>query len=310
MRRRWAGLQAWIDHRTGAQTAVKKFLYEEIPASSGWQQVFGSVAVFLFLTQAFTGVLLAFNYAPTPGDAYNSLRYILTELTGGRLIRGLHHWGASMMIVVVVLHMVQVFLYGAYKKPREATWMIGVVLLLVTLAYGLTGYLLPWDNRAYWGTVVTTQIAGLAPGAGPYVQRLLGAGPEGIGVITFSRFYTAHIMLLPLVMVLLIGFHLVLVRRHGVAPQPQDADRPKKKFYPSQVFKDTVAAFTYVMILALMANFAKVGLGSVADPTDTSYIPRPEWYFLFLFQFLKFFEGPLEVVGAVVIPTIAMIGLI
>ena len=113
---------------------MQHFLGEEIPASSGWHQVFGSVALFCFLTQAFTGILLAFNYAPTPGDAYNSLRYIVTELTGGRLIRGLHHWGASMMIVVVVLHMVQVFLYGAYKKPREATWMAGVVLLLLTLA--------------------------------------------------------------------------------------------------------------------------------------------------------------------------------
>ena len=159
--------------------AVRKFLYEEIPASSGWHQVFGSVAVFLFLIQAFTGVLLAFNYAPTPGDAYNSLRYILTEVTGGRLIRGLHHWGASMMIVVVVLHMVQVFLYGAYKKPREATWMVGVVLLLVTLAYGLTGYLLPWDNRAYWGTVVTTQIAGLAPVAGAVPDAAAGRRRRG-----------------------------------------------------------------------------------------------------------------------------------
>ena len=137
MKGRWAALTEWLDHRTGVQTAVRQFLYEEIPASSGWHQVFGSVAVFLFLTQAFTGVLLAFNYAPTPGEAYNSLRYILTEVTGGRLIRGLHHWGASMMIVVVVLHMTQSFLYGAYKKPREATWMVGVVLLLLTLAYGL-----------------------------------------------------------------------------------------------------------------------------------------------------------------------------
>lgn len=143
MRRRWASFNDWLDHRTGIHTAARNFLYEEIPASSGWRQVFGSVAVFLFFTQAFTGVLLAFNYAPTPGDAYNSLRYILTELTAGRLIRGLHHWGASMMIVTVVLHMVQVFLFGAYKKPREATWMVGVVLLLMTLAYGLTGYLLP-----------------------------------------------------------------------------------------------------------------------------------------------------------------------
>src|SRR5512132_1406399 len=165
-------LSEWLDHRTGIQTAVRQFLYEEIPASSGWRHVFGSVAVFLFLTQAFTGALLAFNYAPTPGDAYNSLRYILTEVTGGRLIRGLHHWGASMMIVVVVLHMTQVFLWGGYKKPREATWLVGVVL---SLAYGLPGYLLPWDNRAYWGTVVTTQIAASAPFVGPYLTRLLGS---------------------------------------------------------------------------------------------------------------------------------------
>lgn len=148
----------WIEHRTGLESAAKQFLYEEIPASASWHQVFGSVAVFLFLVQAFTGLLLSFNYAGTPGEAYNSLRYIITELTGGSLIRGLHHWGASFMIVVVVLHMMQVFIWGAYKKPREATWMVGVVLLLIVLAFGLTGYLLPWDNRAYWGTVVTTQI--------------------------------------------------------------------------------------------------------------------------------------------------------
>ena len=165
---------SWLDHRTGIETAIRNFLYEDIPASSGWHQVFGSIAVFLFLVQAFTGALLAFNYAPTPGDAYNSLRYILTEVTGGHLIRGLHHWGASMLIVVVVLHMTQVFLYGAYKKPREATWMVGVVLLLLTMAYGLTGYLLPWDNRAYWGTVVATQIASHIPLAGTIHEPAAG----------------------------------------------------------------------------------------------------------------------------------------
>ena len=153
----------WIEHRTGLESAIKNFLYEDIPASSGWHQVLGSIALFLFLLQAFTGVLLSFNYAPTPGEAYNSLKFIITELTGGRLIRGLHHWGASLMIVVVFLHMTQVFVYGAYKKPREATWLVGVVLLILTLGFGLTGYLLPWDNRAYWGTIVTTQIASKAP---------------------------------------------------------------------------------------------------------------------------------------------------
>ena len=299
----------WLDHRTGLQTAIRQFLYEEIPASSGWHQVFGSVAIFLFLTQAFTGALLAFNYAPTPGDAYNSLRYILTELTAGRLIRGLHHWGASMMIVVVVLHMVQVFLYGAYKKPREATWMVGVVLLLVTLAYGLTGYLLPWDNRAYWGTVVTTQIAGQAPVLGPYIQRLMGGG-GAVGVVTFARFYGLHVLLLPPATLLLIAIHVYLVRKHGVAPAPGDELLPKQQFYPRQVFKDTVAIFIAFAILFTMALAARVPLEQLADPTDTSYVPRPEWYFLFLFQTLKLFTGPLEVVGSVVLPGLAVLALI
>ena len=177
LKSRFAQFVETIDHRTGLHTGLRKFLYEEIPASSGWHQVFGSVALFLILIQFFTGAMLAFNYAPTPGDAYNSLRYILTEVTAGRLMRGLHHWGASMIIVIVVLHMVQVFIWGAYKKPREGTWIVGVVLLLLTLAYGLTGYLLPWDNRAYWGTVVATQIGATVPLMGPYVSRLL-ARPE------------------------------------------------------------------------------------------------------------------------------------
>ncbi len=178
------------------------------------------MALFLILIQFFTGIMLAFNYAPTPGDAYNSLRYILTEVTGGRLMRGLHHWGASMIIVIVVLHMVQVFLWGAYKKPREGTWIVGVILLLLTLAYGLTGYLLPWDNRAYWGTVVATQIGATVPLAGPYVSRLL-ASTGDIGVVTFARFYGLHVLLLPPATLLLIVLHVYLVRRHGVDARPR-----------------------------------------------------------------------------------------
>ena len=298
-----------IDHRTGLHTGLRKFLYEEIPASSGWHQVFGSVALFLILIQFFTGIMLAFNYAPTPGEAYNSLRYILTEVTAGRLMRGLHHWGASMIIVIVVLHMVQVFLWGAYKKPREGTWIAGVVLLLLTLAYGLTGYLLPWDNRAYWGTVVTTQIGATVPLAGPYVTQLL-ASAGGIGAVTFARFFALHVLLLPPATLLLIGLHVYLVRRHGVAPALEDELKPKKSFYPEQVFKDTVAVFIAFAILFIMAIAARVPLERMADPTDTSYIPRPEWYFLFLFQTLKVFEGPLEVVGTVVLPTLAILALI
>lgn len=298
---------AWLEHRTGLETAIKNFLYEEIPASSGWHQIIGSMAVFSFLVQVFTGILLAVNYAPTPGESYLSLKYIMTELTGGKLIHGLHHWGATLMIVIVVLHMIQVFVYGAYKKPREATWMLGVVLLLVTLAYGLTGYLLPWDNRAYWGTVVTLQIASSAPVAGPYLARLLG-GANGIGVVTFARFYAVHVLLLPPITTLLIAIHIYLVRKHGVAPAVDDT-QPRKKFFPEQVFKDTVGIFFGFAFLVMLAIFVQTPLERLADPTDTSYIPRPEWYFLFLFQSLKFFSGSMEVIGAIVLPTVAVLTL-
>jgi len=297
----------WLENRTGLETAIKNFLYEDIPASAGWHQIIGSMAVFFFVIQVFTGGLLAFNYAPTPGEAYNSVKYIMTELTGGPLIRGLHHWGASMMLIIVVLHMIQVFLYGAYKKPREATWMAGVTLLLITLAFGLTGYLLPWDNRAYWGTVVTTQIASQAPLAGPYLLRLLGSQGD-VGNVTFSRFYALHTVLLPPLTIILIGIHIYLVRKHGVAPAPGDT-APKRKFFPEQVFRDTVGVAVAFIILFIMAVVAKVPLERLADPTDTAYIPRPEWYFLFLFQSLKFFQGPLEAVGSVVLPGVAVLTL-
>ncbi|MGH9658983.1 MAG: cytochrome b N-terminal domain-containing protein, partial [Bryobacteraceae bacterium] len=205
-------------------------------------------------------------------------------------------------------HMIQVFVWGAYKKPREATWLLGVALLLITLAYGLTGYLLPWDNRAYWGTVVTTQIAAKAPGLGPYIGRFLG-GEDAIGVVTFARFYGLHVLLLPPLTTLLMVLHVYLVRKHGVAPAPGDETRPKKKFYPEQAVRDTVAIFGAFVILVAMAILARVPLERLADPTDTTYIPRPEWYFLFLFQMLKVFEGPLEIIGSMVLPGLAVLAL-
>ena len=299
----------WIDDRTGLLTAVKRFLDEDIPASSGWRQVFGSVALFLFMLQGFTGILLAFHYVPQPGSSYFSLQYIINELTGGRILRGLHHWGASAMVVVVVLHMIQVALWGAYKKPREATWIVGVVLFLLVLGFGLTGYLLPGDSRAYWSTVVTIQISSLAPGAGEFVMRLLGSPDGVVGVSTFSRFYALHVLVLPALMILLIVLHVYLVLRHGVAPTPGDIAKPKKRFFPEQAFKDTMAVFSAFVILFVLAVAAGTPLERVADPTDTTYIPRPEWYFLFLFQTLKVFEGSMEVVGAIVLPTLAIVAL-
>jgi ubiquinol-cytochrome c reductase cytochrome b subunit len=290
------------------RSAIAGFLFERIPASSGWAQVFGSVALFLFLTQAFTGVLLSLNYAATPVDAYSSVQYIQTKVANGRMVRGLHHWGASAMIVVVCLHMAQVFIYSAYKKPREATWIAGVFLLLITFTFGLTGYLLPWDNRALWGTIVTTRIVAGVPLAGDILTRLLGA-TDGVGVVTFSRFYAFHTMVLPALAISLIAFHVYLVRRHGVAPSPSE-NEITQRFYPTQLFRDVVAIFVAFACLFLASEFLEVPLERMADPTDTTYVPRPEWYFLFLFQLLKVFPGRLELIGTVVLPTLTLLLLI
>jgi ubiquinol-cytochrome c reductase cytochrome b subunit len=295
----------WIDERTGLETGLRNFLFEDIPGSAGWAQVFGSVALFLFMTQALTGLLLAFNYAPTPGEAYESIGYIIRQVTAGKMIRGLHHWGASLMIIVVFVHMAQVFIYGAYKKPREATWMAGVALLLLTLTFGLTGYLLPWDNRAYWGTMVTTRIVASVPFFGPLLTCLIGAS-NGIGVITFSRFYALHTMLLPAASVLLIVIHVYLVRRHGITPRVADTQK-RQKFYPKQAFRDIVAIFVAFVILFAAAAVMEIPLERLADPTDTTYVPRPEWYFLFLFQILKLFQGSLEPIGSIGLPTLAVL---
>lgn len=240
MRGLFSEFAAWIEDRTGLQTAISHFLSEEIPASAGWPEVFGSVGLFLFLVQVLTGILLALNYAPTTGDAYSSVIYIVQQAAGGRMIHGLHHWGASLMIIVVFLHMAQVFTFGAFKRPREVTWIAVVALLLLTLAFGLTGYLLPWDNKAYWGTTVTTKIAADLPFVGRLLTRLIGA-QDGVGSVTFSRFYTLHTMLLPAFTAALVIIHVYLVRRHGIAPS-QFTERTQK-FYPEQLFRDLSAVY-------------------------------------------------------------------
>jgi len=247
---------------------------EERPASSGWPQVLGSVALFAFLVQGATGILLSLHYTPARGAAYESVRRIMTQVAEGRLVRGLHYWGASLLLIVIVLHMIQTFVWGAYKRPREATWIGGVVLLVLTLAFGLTGYLLPWDNRAYWGT------AAMMP----------------VGSATLTRFFSAHVRILPALTTLLIAWHVYLARRHSKAAVP--------------VLKDTVAIFAWFVALMAMAVLARLPLGHIAEPGDLSYAARPEWYFLFLFQFAKWFGGSLRVLGAVILPALSILALI
>ena len=269
----------------------------------------GSLAVFLLLLQAATGAFLAMSYSPSPDHAHNAVTYISEEMPFGSFVRGLHHWGASAMVIIVFLHILRVVLYGSYKAPRELTWVVGVLLFLVTLGFGFTGYLLPWDEKAYWATVVGVEIAGTAPVLGEVVAKVLRGGAE-IGAVTLSRFYALHTIWLPWIAFGLVGVHLFLVRYYGSSGLPKNTSeemKTGKPFYPDQVFEDVVGMFILFVVLACAALFAEVPLEKVADPTNANYDPRPEWYFLFLFQLLKYFQGPFEIIGTFIIPTGGML---
>ena len=267
------------------------------------------MALFLILIQFFTGAMLAFNYAPTPGDAYSSLRYILTEVTAGRLMRGLHHWGASMIIVIVVLHMVQVFLWGAYKKPREGTWMVGVILLLLTLAYGLTGYLLPWDNRAYWGTVVTTKIGATVPVMGPYVSRLL-ASTGDIGVVTFARFYGLHVLLLPPATMLLIVAARLSGPRAMVWLPRRAMKGTEEVVLPRAGFQRHCRGVHRVRDSVRHGGCGESAAGAHGRSDRYQLHSAPGMVLPVSVPDAEGLKGPLEVVGTVVLPTLAILALI
>lgn len=268
----------------------------------------GSLAMFLLLLQAATGAFLAMSYSPSPDHAHNAVTYISEEMPFGSFVRGLHHWGASAMVIIVFLHILRVVLYGSYKAPRELTWVVGVLLFLVTLGFGFTGYLLPWDEKAYWATVVGIEIAGTAPGLGDVVAKVLRGGAE-VGAVTLSRFYALHTIWLPWLAFGLVGIHLFLVRYYGSSGLPKNTPeemKTGKPFFPDQVFEDVVGMFILFVVLACAALFTEVPLEKVADPTNANYDPRPEWYFLFLFQLLKYFQGPFEIIGTFIIPTVGM----
>jgi ubiquinol-cytochrome c reductase cytochrome b subunit len=296
-----------IDLRIGHRRLLHEALDEPIPGGASFAYVFGSAAVLLFLVQTVTGIVLAVYYSPSSTDAWASIAYIEREITMGALVRGLHHHSASGMVVVVVLHMLQVVWFGAYRAPREANWLAGLGLFGLVLAFALTGYLLPWDQTGYWATKVATSIAGTVPIVGPSIQRIAQGGND-YGNLTLTRFYALHVVVLPLLTFGLIGVHIALFRKHGITPNPSrtDADLTKNTdtFWPKQVLYDSI--FFAIALAAIFALARKGGapLEAPADPAS-NFIARPEWYFLFLFQLLKYFEGPLQVVGTVVLPGFA-----
>ncbi len=226
---REAGVSAadWIDERTSFTGGLRWVVFRRVPKGTNWFYTLGSATLFAFLSQAVTGVFLAMYYDPSAGGAYESVRRITNDVFLGELVRGMHKWGATVMTVLIFLHMARTFFFGAYKYPREITWLIGVVLLILTFLMGLTGYLLPFDQRSYWATVVASNITATGPFVGPFLGDFLRGGAE-FGATTLSRFYAIHMLLVPGLMATLIGAHLYLVARLGTtAPPWQKAESPR-----------------------------------------------------------------------------------
>ena len=212
----------WLDERLGLTTIYNTVLDRKVPKVNWWFTL-GSATLFLFFIQAVTGIMLSVYYVPSPDKAYDSIQYIMSDVSFGWLIRGIHHWGATLMVITVFIHMLRVFFYAAYKYPREITWATGVLLLLCTLGMGFTGYLLPWDQKAYWATTVGTSIAGSVPGVGDFILRALRGGSDLSGV-TLTRFFAAHIWIFPIIIMILIGIHIYLVIRIGISSVPKQND--------------------------------------------------------------------------------------
>jgi ubiquinol-cytochrome c reductase cytochrome b subunit len=297
--------RAWLEDRAGLEAIRHRLLDEPLPPGTGWWFTLGSVLLFGLLVQVVTGIALAFYYAPTPDHAWDSVRFITTMVPGGSVLRGLHHWGASLVVVAAVLHLVRVVGFGSYRKPRELNWIVGLILLHVILAFGLTGYLLPWDQRAYWATVVTINISKLTPVAGEWVAAFLRGGPD-VGALTLTRWYALHVLVLPIVLAWLVGVHLYLMRRQGISGPVRPGSGAPQPFFPGQAARDLAVASAVGTVLVVVAWQGGPPLESPADPTATDYVPRPEWYFLGLFQLLKYFPGRFEVIGAIVVPGLVM----
>lgn len=285
-------------------------LYKPIKGGAKYIFSLGFVNLFLFVNQALTGLFLMFYYVPSPDHAYDSVKFIQNKAAFGYMVRGLHFWGATAMVVSVMLHVVRVFVFGAYKKPREPMWLTGVVIFFLVFGFAFTGYLLPWDQKSYWATVVGTNIPGTTPILGNFIVRVMRGGAD-VNALTLTRFFSLHTMLLPWLLAAFAGMHLTITQLVGHTP-PWDPVKARREdpFYPDQAFKDAVMMLLVFAVIAFLATVSPPRLEALADPTDHNYNPRPEWYFYFLFQLLHYFEGPYEIVGTMVLPSLFVVLLI
>jgi ubiquinol-cytochrome c reductase cytochrome b subunit len=295
----------WFDSRTGLIGAWHALMRHPIPGGAAWFHALGAVATFLLAVEFVTGLFLAFYYAPSGHTAWASVAFIQDELTAGWFVRRLHSFGASALIVVAALHLVQVLVWGAYRAPRELNWIVGVLLLVVVVAFSMTGFGLPWDQRGYWAKQVETSIAGSVPLVGGVIERVIQGG--GIyGNYTVTRLYSVHVFVLPALVLLLLGVHLYLVLRHRLTPHwshsPAEANRLARGYWPRQAFRDAVGStIAFLVVVSFVLARRGANLEAPADP-GSPYMARPEWYSIPLFQLRKYFEGPLELVATLVIP--------
>jgi len=314
-------LLEWLDHRTGIRGAMNVALYEHIPGGPRWRYVWGSTLSFCFFVQVVTGLILWACYSPSAQTAWESVYYLQHHVAGGWLLRGVHHFTAHAMVVLLAIHFVQVVIDGAYRAPREINFWIGLILMQIVLALGLTGYLLPWDQKGFWATGVATKMLGLVPFVGETLERLVVGGSD-YGHHTLTRFFALHAGVLPALMMIFLALHVALFRRHGLTVR--DPNRaPDITFWPEQLLRDAVACFAVmiVVLVLVLRNYpstepgipigGQMGaeLGAPANPSEPYAAARPELYFLFLFQLLKYLEKFSPIVGAVIVPGLVMLSL-
>ena len=297
----------WIETRWPLSAIVRWSTVEEIPGGPRFAYVLGSATLFLFVLQAITGVWEMLYYVPTVDHAYQSVMYLRLQVRMGWLIHGLHYWGANAFLVVMGVHAVRVFIWAAYKKPRELVWVAGVVLLLLAAAFIFTGAILPWDTLGYWAGEVGTSMAATVPFVGNFMELLIRGGVS-MGQMTLSRAFFVHIAVLPVLTIIFIAVHLVAFRQFG-SVGPWNPARRKKNgwFWPDQVYLDLLMICLITLALIYLCVYIPAPITGPADPLDSSYTPKPEWNFIFLYEALKVFKGPLERIGVAGLPLVLIL---
>jgi ubiquinol-cytochrome c reductase cytochrome b subunit len=300
-------LPDWFDSRTGYRHLMREVLLEPIPGGARWRYVWGSTLVFTFTVQVITGLFLWTAYSPSAQTAWESVYFIQDVMSYGWLVRGIHHYTAQAMVVLMGLHLMQVIVDGAYRAPREINFWLGLILMQIVFGLALTGYLLPWDQKGYYATQVSTEIMGSAPVAGPLLQQLVQGGAR-YGHHTLTRFFAMHAGFLPAALSLFLALHIYMFRRHGLTTRLPHR-RPETTFWPDQVLRDAVACLGVLAVVLLCVVFKGAELSAPADPSEPYSAARPEWYFLFLFRFLKFqsVEHYGLAFGAIYVPTAILI---